>query len=94
MKSNVIVFSSRLIDKKTLGYTIKRRRMFFGYNQLEFAALLGIRQTSLSNIENGRNFPSLELFFKISETLTTTMDDLTQATLPNGLEERRRKNID
>lgn len=45
----------------------KKKRKKMGLNQDEMADLLGISQSFVSGIENGKKNPSLEIFFMICD---------------------------
>ena len=47
----------------------KKKRKKMGLNQDEMADLLGISQSFVSGIENGKKNPSLEIFFMICDIL-------------------------
>ena len=55
--------------KVLLGKKIKEIRLKYGYTQEKLAELAGIEIPSLSNIENGKNYPSHETLEKISSAL-------------------------
>lgn len=58
-------------NKKLLGKRIKELRKRSNLSQEKLAELAGIEPTSLSNIENGRNYPSFMTLEKILEILNT-----------------------
>ena len=47
----------------------KKKRKKMGLNHDEMADLLGISQSFVSGIENGKKNPSLEIFFMICDIL-------------------------
>lgn len=55
--------------KVLLGKRIQEIRLKNGYTQEKLAELAGIEIPSLSNIENGKNYPSHETLEKISSAL-------------------------
>ena len=55
--------------KVLLGKSIKEIRLKNGYTQEKLAELAGIEIPSLSNIENGKNYPSHETLEKLSNAL-------------------------
>jgi transcriptional regulator with XRE-family HTH domain len=58
---------------ETAGQRIKKRRKELGYNQAEFARLVGMAQSSLSEIERGEsNLPNSKNMKKICEVLQVT----------------------
>lgn len=56
---------------KEIGLNIAHYRKLRGYSQMEFASMLGISRTHLSNIEapKTKTSLSLDLLFKISDAL-------------------------
>lgn len=50
-----------------IGDILKRTRMIYGYKASEMSALLQISKSYLSEIENNKKKPSLELLEKYSE---------------------------
>jgi len=58
-------------NKKMLGKRIKELRKRNNLSQEKLAELAGIEPTSLSNIENGRNYPSFITLEKILKILKT-----------------------
>ena len=48
---------------------IKRKRESVGWSQYKLAKVVGITQSFMNEIENGRKSPSLEVFFRICEAL-------------------------
>lgn len=64
------------VDFKLLGKRIAGRRRQLGLKQNQVAETLEISNNYLSNIENGRSIPSLEIFAKICEELQVTPDYL------------------
>ena len=45
-------------------------------SQSEFAILIGVTQTTVSNYENGLREPSLDLVKLMAQVLETSVDDL------------------
>ena len=64
--------------KKLLGKRIKELRKTCGCTQEQIAEAVGIETASLSNIENGKYFPTAENLDKILIALKTTPDKLFQ----------------
>ena len=62
------------LDYKDIGLRIKRFRMDKGLSQEELANAVLINSRHISNIENGRRYPSLELIVTIANTLDVTSD--------------------
>ncbi len=52
-----------------MGETLKLLRIFFGYKSVEMAKKLEISQSFLSEIENNKKNPTLELLNKYSKVL-------------------------
>lgn len=46
--------------RKKLGHSIRQKRKDLNLSQEDLASLIGISTKALSNIENGRSYPSLE----------------------------------
>ena len=55
--------------KKLIGLIVKNKRDELGLTQEELSAQLDIDQSNLSNIENGKNYPSFTTFCTLVETL-------------------------
>ena len=49
------------------GETLKLLRTFYGYKSVEMAQMIGISQSYLSEIENNKKQPSLEILDKYAE---------------------------
>lgn len=65
------------MDNKTLlGKRIKELRLRKGLSQETLAELAEIEPTSLSNIENGRNYPSFGTLEKIMKQLETNFSNV------------------
>ena len=62
--------------KKLLGLKIQKLRKFKNLTQDVFCEAIGIEPSNLSKIENGKNYPSLPTFIKISEVLNISLDEL------------------
>lgn len=56
----------KMIDYRQL---FQRERQKKGYSQYKLAKLVGVSQTMIWEIENGRKTPSLEVFFRLCEVL-------------------------
>ena len=83
------------IDIKKLGTEIKIRRIRKGIPQKELAQELaqelGISQTHLSNVENGRTMLSIESLLKVKRFLGCTLDDLLDPEMTGTTKEKGRK---
>jgi transcriptional regulator with XRE-family HTH domain len=64
--------------KAIVGEKIKEARLAKGLSQEQLAHLLGVRQNAISNIENGKSFPSLELALKAASLLDLSLDLVNQ----------------
>ena len=82
------------IDVKNLGTEIKIRRIRKGIPQKELAQELGISQTHLSNVENGRTMLSIESLLKVKRCLECTLDDLLDSGISSAAQETGNKSSD
>lgn len=55
---------------------LKKRRKALGFTQVKFAELIGVRQTTLSQYENGDCFPRRDKLDKIASVLRCDIKDL------------------
>ncbi len=62
--------------KKSLGKRIRELRTDRNWTQEVFAEKIGIEISSLSNLENGKNFPSADSIEKISSALNILPNEL------------------
>ncbi len=62
--------------KKLIGSRIRELRKNKNINQEQLAELVGVEPTSVSNIENGRNYPSFNTLEKMVEVLGITFNDI------------------
>lgn len=62
-------------DKKFIGRVIRQARKRAGLSQAELAEMVNMTDKNLCNIENGKQFPQLNNFFRILEILKLTTDD-------------------
>ena len=60
----------------TLDENIKRLRMKFGLNQVEFAKKLGVTKQCVSNWENDNVVPSVDMLVKIADFFKVSTDSL------------------
>ena len=72
-----------------VGANIKRFRQDEKINQLTLASKINLSRTSLVNIEQGKQHPSLLLLLKIAESLGVTLHDL----IPKFVESDSKKEI-
>ncbi len=64
------------MDKRSLlGEKIKEIRKKFKLTQEKFSERIGIEPPSLSNIENGKSYPSMVTVFKVMEEFKVSPDD-------------------
>lgn len=64
--SGIILWVIKMTDYKVI---FQRERKKKGLSQYKLAQLVGITQTSIWEIENGRKKPSLDVFFRLCEAL-------------------------
>ena len=60
---------------KLLGRRVKYMRMDKGISQMNMAAMLGLSQTNLSNMEGGRTAITTQNLFKMQEIMNCRMAD-------------------
>ena len=63
------------LDKEHIAQIIQERRRKAGLKQSELAEKIGISEKHLSKIETGKNYPALDTFLKILDTLDLTLGD-------------------
>jgi len=63
-------------QKKLIGLVIKNAREQKGLTQEELSARININQSNMSNIENGKNFPSFNTLCSLVEILNIAPNDL------------------
>ena len=61
--------------KKKLGNNVKRFRLSRGLKQSELAELVGVEDKTISRIEVGGNYPSMDLLVKIANALQYDLTD-------------------
>lgn len=77
--------------KIAMGARIKALRKQQGLTQEDLAAASGRAVEAISNIERGRNFPSMGTLLKIAEALRTTVTELiNEPDVPSGSPKRIR----
>ena len=62
-------------DKKYIAQVIQNARRKAGLKQSELAEKIGISEKHLSKIETGKNYPALDTFLKIIDTLNLSLGD-------------------
>lgn len=55
---------------------LRRIRLEQKLTQADVAAAVGVWQTQIANLENGRGMPSMDLAIRIARYLGVTLDDL------------------
>lgn len=63
------------INKETIAKVIKNKRQESNLTQIELAEKIGISEKHMSKIETGKNYPALDTFLKILDTLNLTLGD-------------------
>jgi transcriptional regulator with XRE-family HTH domain len=71
------------MDFVTLGINIKKRRSDAGLTQEQLAEKAGCSTRQISDIENGKAKPSLEVIVSIANTLNVGVDRLVSGDLEN-----------
>lgn len=61
--------------KKKIGINLKRLRLSRGLKQSELAELVGVEDKTISRIEVGGNYPSIDLLVRISKALNYELTD-------------------
>lgn len=61
---------------KQLGENIRAKRVSLGYNQTEFANIIGKDQPSINRLENGKVNPGALYLRQIAMGLDTNIEDL------------------
>ena len=70
MDVDQLIYSSLYIrGMKMLGETLKTLRIFYGYRSVEMANKLEISQSFLSEVENNKKNPTIDLLNKYSKVL-------------------------
>lgn len=75
-----------MYDEKSLqgiGNSIKLLRTLHKVSQQELAQSLGISQTHMSNIENGRVAVNLRLLMRVANLFKCKLDDIISGTFPD-----------
>jgi putative transcriptional regulator len=61
-------------DGKLIGIRLMQRRKELGMTQEKLAEQIGISKNHLSNIERGKNLPTVPLLFKLCDAMGETPD--------------------
>ena len=78
-------------DKNFIGNVIKTARKNASLNQAQLAERLDMTDKNLGNIENGKQFPQLNNFFRILEELNLSVEDFSVKS--TGKEKTLRTNL-
>ena len=73
-------------DKKFIGNAVKNARKRAKMSQAELSELINMCDKNLGNIENGKQFPQVNNFLKIMETLNIPLEDFGVTKHPNNNE--------
>ena len=65
-----------MIDYKTIGKKIRKRRQSCNFSQEKLAELCDVGTTHISHIETGNCIPSLKVFISILNALSCSADEL------------------
>lgn len=65
-----------MIDYKTIGSRIRKRRIASNFSQEKLAELCDVGTTHISHIETGNCIPSLKVFISILNALSCSADEL------------------
>lgn len=76
--------SSEEIFYKKLGTLIQRKRNVAGMNQEQLSLKLGIKRTSLTNIESGKQTIPAHLLYKLSNIFQSPIEELFPEHLDQG----------
>lgn len=63
-------------DAKKLGENLKKLRIKKDINQIELARILGVDRSFVSNIENGKNNPTLSTITSLAKALGVSTNEL------------------
>ena len=58
-----------------LGEKLMRLRKKHGYSQQEVADLISVTRQTISNWENGKSYPDLEMIIKVSDYFKISIDE-------------------
>ena len=83
------------VDKKYIGQILKNARKENGLKQAQLAELIGISEKHLSKIETGKNYPSLDNFFKLISILHLSFNDfgIEESQIPSEKKENLKRII-
>ena len=63
-------------DSKKLGINLKKIRVGKNITQSDLADVLGVDKSFVSNIENGKNNPTLSTISSLAKALEVSVDEL------------------
>jgi transcriptional regulator with XRE-family HTH domain len=63
-------------DAKKLGENLKKLRIRKDISQIELARILGVDRSFVSNIENGKNNPTLSTITSLAKALGVSTNEL------------------
>ncbi len=63
-------------DAKKLGENLKKLRIKKDISQIELARILGVDRSFVSNIENGKNNPTLSTITNLAKALGVSANEL------------------
>lgn len=63
----------------SIGANIREKRVLLGMTQVELAAMVGVKQSMIAQIERGTKTPSLPLGMQIAEALRCEIRELTES---------------
>jgi len=63
-------------DSKKLGENLKKIRIQKNITQIEIARILGVDRSFVSNIENGKNNPTLSTITSLAKALDVSTNEL------------------
>lgn len=63
-------------EAKKLGNNLKKIRIRKNITQIQIAKLLGVDRSFISNIENGKNNPTLSTITNLAKALGVSTDEL------------------
>lgn len=63
-------------DAKRLGENLKKIRTAKNISQIKIASILGVDRSFISNIENGKNNPTLSTITNLVKALEVPVDEL------------------
>jgi transcriptional regulator with XRE-family HTH domain len=63
-------------DAKKLGVNLKKIRLSKGIRQVKIAKMLGVDRSFVSNIENGKNNPTLSTIANLAKALGVSTNEL------------------